>query len=156
MSEQDGPGLPTDRFTSDLWMASHLDILRRQYESKMKQILLAVADLVDTADRLMADPSFAELPPAWQDGLRGFRKRLSQTLLDAGAQPVATVGELVDPRVHDVDSVVDQPGRPGTILRELMPGYVWQGKTLRPASVVTIASHEGVSEAQGPLQPPTT
>jgi len=151
MSEQDGSGPPTHQFASDLWMASHLDTLRREYESKMKQILLAVADLGDAADRLMAAPSFAQLPPAWQDGLRGFRKRLSQTLSDAGAQRVATVGEMVDPRVHDVDSVVDQPGRPGTVLRELMPGYVWQGKTLRPASVVTIASPADAPEPQGPL-----
>jgi molecular chaperone GrpE (heat shock protein) len=38
-----------------------------------------------------------------------------------------------------VIGVCDGPGEPGTVVRQLRPGYMWKDQVLQPAEVITVA-----------------
>ena len=73
---------------------------------------------------------------AVQEGVDMIHVLIQKFLKDIGVEKIKTVGEKFDPHFHEAVETVDQEDKdPGTIVEELKPGYTFNGKLLRPASV---------------------
>jgi molecular chaperone GrpE len=70
------------------------------------------------------------------DGLRAVRDQIESTLARQGVERAGQVGDAFDPERHeavDVRPSTDRPDR--TIVEVVRPGYVRDGRVLRPALV---------------------
>ena len=64
---------------------------------------------------------------------------IQKFLKDIGVEKIKTVGEKFDPNFHEAVETADLKDKEeGTIVEELKPGYTFNGKLLRPASVKTV------------------
>jgi len=71
------------------------------------------------------------------DGLRMVLSELLSVLKRHGVERVPTVGEPFNPALHEAVAVVARSGvRENTVVEEVRPGFVRNGKLLRPAGVV--------------------
>ncbi len=67
-----------------------------------------------------------------------------------GLSRIAAIGERFDPNLHDaVQQMETDEHPPGTIVAEVMPGYILQGRLLRATMVV-------VAKPPAPPQPEET
>jgi molecular chaperone GrpE len=73
---------------------------------------------------------------AVQEGVDMIHLQIQKFLKDIGVERIKTLGEKFDPHVHEaVETVDDKDKEEGVITEELKPGYKFNGKLLRPASV---------------------
>ena len=73
---------------------------------------------------------------AVQEGVDMIHVLIQKFLKDIGVEKIKTVGEKFDPHFHEAVETVEQEDKEaGTIVEELKPGYTFNGKLLRPASV---------------------
>lgn len=80
-------------------------------------------------------------------GVKGTERSFRQALLNVGVEPIAAVGELFDPEIHEaVDIVIADPKDEGKILGEYSKGYTFKGRLLRPARV-QVGSSAGTGTA---------
>jgi molecular chaperone GrpE len=70
------------------------------------------------------------------DGVTMILKQFLDTLNRAGISRVVTAGATFDPQVHEAIQQVESDQPPGTIMAEVAPGYVNEGRLLRAAMVV--------------------
>ena len=63
-------------------------------------------------------------------------KRLLETLIKQGLEPIHTQGQTFDPHLHEaVQRMESEDAEDGTILEEYQRGYKFKGKLLRPSMV---------------------
>ena len=73
---------------------------------------------------------------AVQEGVDMIHILIQKFLKDIGVEKIKTVGEKFDPHFHEAVEIVDSKDKEeGAIIEELKPGYTFNGKLLRPASV---------------------
>jgi molecular chaperone GrpE len=99
---------------------------------------LEVADSVDRALAMDSDGG---------DGLRAVRDQIEATLARQGVERAGEVGDVFDPERHeavDVRPTADVPDR--TVVEVIRPGYVRDGRVLRPA-LVAVAQRPRDGEA---------
>jgi len=76
---------------------------------------------------------------AVQEGVDMIHVLIQKFLKDIGVERIKTVGEKFDPHFHEAVETVDLKDKEeGTIVEELKPGYTFNGRLLRPASVKTV------------------
>jgi molecular chaperone GrpE len=82
------------------------------------------------------------------DGLRAVRDQIESTLARQGVERAGHIGEAFDPERHeavDVRPSTDRPDR--TIVEVVRPGYVRDGRVLRPA-LVAVAQRQRDDRAE--------
>ncbi len=119
------------------------DVRRRAKEDAVREIL----PIIDNLERAVAAAGSAVDVQAVADGvkmvLRGFQD-ISERM---GITRVESVGAQFDPNVHDaVQQVETAEHTAGTIMAEVVPGYLLQGRLLRAAMVVVARPKPGVPE----------
>lgn len=73
---------------------------------------------------------------AVQEGVDMIQMQIQKFLKDIGIEKIKTAGEKFDPHLHEPIEVIESGDKDdGTILEELKPGYMINGRLLRPASV---------------------
>ncbi|MDP2928578.1 MAG: nucleotide exchange factor GrpE [Candidatus Omnitrophota bacterium] len=73
---------------------------------------------------------------AVQEGVDMIHVLIQKFLKDIGVEKIKTAGENFDPNFHEAVETVDANDKEdGAIVEELKPGYTFNGKLLRPASV---------------------
>ena len=73
---------------------------------------------------------------AVQEGVDMIHLQIQKFLKDIGVERVKTAGEKFNPNLHEAVETVDLKDKEeGIIVEELKPGYTFNGKLLRPASV---------------------
>ncbi|MEO7658457.1 MAG: nucleotide exchange factor GrpE [Pyrinomonadaceae bacterium] len=78
------------------------------------------------------DPSIEHL----RNGVVGTARSFERALIDVGVEPIASVGEVFDPEIHEaVDMVQTDAENDGRIIAEYARGYRFADKLLRPARV---------------------
>jgi molecular chaperone GrpE len=106
-------------------------------DSGRRAALLPLLDVLDALDQALASGSSDD---TFYQGVAATRRLFADALQDAGAEPIATLGERFDPTVHEaVETVSDDAGAdaaPGTIVRETRSGWRLGDRLLRPAQVV--------------------
>ena len=71
----------------------------------------------------------------WMTGLKVTIAQLEKTMEELGVKKIATVDMIFDPTLHE--AVEDQEGEePNKIVREIQPGFTWNGRVIIPAKVV--------------------
>lgn len=77
--------------------------------------------------------------PSAESLIQGFQlihRELTTVLGAAGLEQVLPVGQMFDPQLHDAAATAEDVRYPdGAVAQVLRPGYVLNGKTLRPAMV---------------------
>jgi molecular chaperone GrpE len=99
--------------------------------------LLAVLDTLERA--LRAGSSDA----VFFQGVAATHRQFLAALREAGAEPIATVGRVFDPKVHEAVVAIPAEGQaPGTVAREVSRGWRLGDELLRPAQVVVAAAED--------------
>lgn len=118
-------------------------------ERTRRQMLSLVIGVLDTLERALA---FGEAPEgsakALVDGLRMTQRQILDRLAALGVQPIEAIGKAFDPRLHEAVAVV--PPRhagqaSGTVVGEVLKGYLLNDEVLRPAKV-TVVGGAGTDE----------
>ena len=101
-------------------------------------------EVADSVGRALATDSEG----AVGDGLRAVRDQIESTLARQGVERTGRIGDAFDPERHEAVAVrpsTDQPDR--TIVEVVRPGYVRDGRVLRPA-LVAVARRQGDDSAE--------
>jgi len=105
----------------------------------VEQLLPVLDDLARATESIEKDDS----PAA--HGLRLIRDKLSRILQEAGLDRIEAVGMAFDPSLHE--ALMTEPvgrDRVGTVVEELVPGFRFKGRLIRPARVkVGVEASEG-------------
>jgi molecular chaperone GrpE len=96
------------------------------------------SDLLPIADNFeRAMTSMAEAPDSVRTGVEMVHRQLLQVFQKNGVEVLNPVGQAFDPNLHE--AVMQEPAEegiaPGTVVQVFQPGYVLNGKMLRPAMV---------------------
>lgn len=90
--------------------------------------------------------------PAYADYRKGFElihKQFLDALTRLGVERMDPTGQPFDPHLHYAVERVESTEHPdGTVVEVLMPGYTYNGKPLRPASVRVAVHPQGHSPEQ--------
>lgn len=97
------------------------------------QLLEALFPIIDNLKR-----AFDNLPEnlannEWVTGIQSIEKQLLDTLTQLGLEEIATVGEQLNPELHE--AVMQGPGPKDEITEELEKGFAFKGKAIKPAKV---------------------
>jgi molecular chaperone GrpE len=118
-------------------VAREQDAARREGR---RAALLPLLSVLDTLERALGVGSS---DPVFYEGVVATQRQLLSALREAGAEPVPTLGESFDPRVHEAVSTVPSDGQaPGTVAGEVRRGWRLGDELLRPAQVVVVAGAE--------------
>ncbi|HEV2404865.1 MAG TPA: nucleotide exchange factor GrpE [Ktedonobacterales bacterium] len=100
-----------------------------------RDLLEKVIEVMDNLDRAMQYESSMD-QESLNQGLRMVHWQLEEILKTEGLTPVATVGQVFDPHVHEAIESVASPEHPeGTVVEEVRKGYMLGGDMVRPARV---------------------
>src|SRR3989442_9677292 len=149
---------------------SEVNDLRRQLDEKQDRLLRAVAEMdnmrrrsqreredytryaneslirevlpvLDNFDRALAAARTAGDAGRLIEGLELIRRELLKALERHGVTRYAALGQPFDPTRHEATERVirtDQP--PGTVVSEIVPGYLLNGRVIRAAQVSVAAA----------------
>jgi molecular chaperone GrpE len=113
------------------------DWRRQAQETLLKEILPAL----DNFDRALAAPPARGTDPAFRTGVELIHRDFMAALERLGVRPFVAVGEAFDPTRHEAVSRVERADvEDQTVVAEMLRGYQFQDRVLRPAQVV-VAVH---------------
>lgn len=100
---------------------------------------LPVADACERALKAFASGTGDGLDQ-YREGVELLYRQLLDTLGRAGAVPLEAEGKPFDPHLHEALSRQETAQYPeGTVITELLKGYLFRDKLLRPAQVIVAA-----------------
>ena len=109
-----------------------VDFLKYANESFVIDLLPIVDSLEISEKHIKGAKDFK----AVQEGVDMIHLQIQKFLKDIGMERIKTVGEKFDPNLHEAIETVDVKDKEdGIITEELKPGYKFNGRLLRPASV---------------------
>lgn len=95
--------------------------------------LLPIIDSLEISEKHIKE---AKDFKAVQEGVDMIHLQIQKFLKDIGVERVKTVGEKFDPNLQEAIETVDAKDKEeGLVVEELKPGYTFNGRLLRPASV---------------------
>ncbi len=103
--------------------------------------LLPLLPVLDSLERALATGSTDR---DFYDGVAATHRLFLAALREAGAEPIASVGQPFDPNLHEAVAAVpaDDEVAPGTVVREVRRGWRLGDELLRPAQVVVATAEE--------------
>jgi molecular chaperone GrpE len=139
----DWEGLASSRYDQLIRLQADFENFRRRMDrerveaeaqtiSRMLSALLPVYDNLERAVRFMPNEGDAK---AWRQGIEMTLKGFNEALERLGVEPVATVGERFDPRLHEAIQQAPSHLPEGIVAEELQKGFRWRERVLRAALV---------------------
>ncbi len=124
--------------------ADFVNYRRRNEEDRSNFVKYATSDIVEQVLPVMDNFALAakHVPAeiesnSWVIGVKAIEKQLEQVLLANGLSRIETVGSQFDPNQHEaLGEAADKTLSDGTITSEEAPGYLLNGKLIRPAKVI--------------------
>ena len=117
---------------------------RREMATFMtEKILTKILPSLDSLERIVAFTPESERTGSVYKGVAQSATGLSKALESLGLTPFVSVGEMVDPSLHE--AIMQAPGEEGKIVTEIEKGYKLSDKVIRHAKVV-VGNGEVVSE----------
>jgi molecular chaperone GrpE len=102
--------------------------------------MLPALDSFERALKAQTPPEASE----FRGGIELIYRQLQDALQKAGVQPIASVGQPFDPRVHEAIEMVDTAEVPDHhIVDEMQRGYKFKDRLLRPAMVRVARNSRG-------------
>lgn len=109
-----------------------LDFIKYANENLIFEFL-PIIDNLEIAEKYIKE---AKDFKAVQDGVDMIQLQIQDFLKDIGLERIKAVGENFDPHIHEpIETEEAKDKNDGIIVAELKPGYKFNGKLLRPASV---------------------
>jgi molecular chaperone GrpE len=167
---RDNVGMPEEPSVTP---AGEVEELRRQLEDKQDRLLRALAEMDNMRRRLQRDREdyiryatealIRDLIPALDNfdraltaarangegatvlqGVELIQRELLRVLEKSGVTRYSAAGQQFDPARHEATARVISPDHaPGTVVAEVVPGYLLNGRVVRPAQVtVAVAPDE--------------
>lgn len=104
------------------------------------QELIGILDVFDKAVSVKTDD------PKLQNYLIGFtmvNNQLGQILENYGVKKIKSMGEKFDPMYHSaIETIATDECEPGIVIEEIMTGYTYKDRILRPSMVKVSAQKE--------------
>lgn len=92
--------------------------------------------VLDNLERATEAAAAGSAPEIIAEGIRRTAASFESALAASGVEPVAAVGEMFDPELHDaIETVEVGPEDEGRVIAQHMRGYKIGDRLLRPASV---------------------
>jgi len=102
--------------------------------SGKREIILALLEVLDGFELALQHEKDA--PSSLSEGIRAIYRRLLTLLEQQKVEPIRSLGEAFDPRIHEaIDSSPSDQYQPGTVIEEVQRGYRRGDDLLRPARV---------------------
>lgn len=131
----------------DKWaraLADH-DNYRRRIQREMEEdrkylalpLLKALLPGLDGLDRTINAAGTAQSVENLVVGLQMVVKQLESSLGQFGVQPIAAVGQMFDPNIHEAITQVPSAEHPPlTVLQDVERGYLLHDRVVRPSKVI--------------------
>jgi molecular chaperone GrpE len=99
---------------------------------------------IDNFDRAITSKKEAKNDKGFAEGVEMIFKQLTSILESRGVEKIHPKGDDFDPQFHEAVSTVpaESPDQNNKVIEVVQPGYVMNGRVLRPA-MVCIAKSEG-------------
>jgi molecular chaperone GrpE len=110
-------------------------------QDRLETLLVALTDVLDSFDRLLAAPEGADAPVP--DSVRLIARQVESAVRAAGLEPIGEVGELAEPHTH---RVVEVRSDGDVVVAVLRRGYRYAGRVVRTAQVIVGSSVDEVTE----------
>ena len=117
------------------------DLMRFGNESLLKSIL----PILDNLERAINHGKDLKENTSLLEGVELTLKQFVDTLERFGVKPVSAMGEVFDPEKHEAISYQESDQEPHRVISEVMKGYLFHERLLRPAKVI-------VSREKAPLR----
>ena len=167
-SHENGPARADDQAPAS--PEAQLDELRRQLDDKQDRLLRALAEadnirrraqrdrddyvkyateslmrdlvpVLDNLDRALESARAAAGAASVVTGVELIQRELLRVLERSGVTRYSAVGQPFDPTRHEaIARVVSTEAAPDTVVNETAPGYLLNGRVLRPAMVAVAAA----------------
>ncbi|NLF38533.1 nucleotide exchange factor GrpE [bacterium] len=135
--------------TEFLYKAAELENMRKRAAKERQELIRysgqdIFAQLLEVVDNFgrAVDADRKETDPAViVQGLEIIYKQLLNLLDRYEIRRIPAKGNAFDPALHDAIQQVPTPdAEPGTVIEELLPGYYYRDRVLRPARVIVAAA----------------
>jgi len=101
-----------------------------------RDLLLGIVDVVDNFGRAVDSSASPESGEGIAAGMVAIYRQLLKILAANGVERLESVGRAFDPEHQEAVGLVASEDVPEDgVVSEVRPGYVWNGKLLRPARV---------------------
>ena len=101
-----------------------------------REFIIGLLPVLDNFERAVAAANQAQSVEAFADGVSLILRQLTDLLQKAGVTRIEALGRQFDPNYHEAVERIHDGGHPeNTIVEEVQPGYVMQGRVLRPSMV---------------------
>jgi molecular chaperone GrpE len=101
--------------------------------SGKREILLPLLEVLDGFEQAL---QVADTSPSVAEGMQMIYRKLLALLEKEGITPIASVGEIFDPELHEaISSIESEKHQSGAVIDEVRRGYRWNDDVLRPARV---------------------
>jgi molecular chaperone GrpE len=105
--------------------------------AERERLLNLFLPAVDNLERALAQPQ--ETNGALRQGVELTHREIMRRLEGEGVTRLETLGQLLDPELHEAVAAIPAQAESGVIVKELEAGYKLGDKLLRPARVVVAA-----------------
>ena len=112
-------------------------------QERLVKNLLPVLDNLERA----LDPKNSADPNALRQGVEMTRRLFEKTLSDIGVVGFSAVGKPFDPACHEAMQAVESDEAPGTVIAEMVRGYMMHDRLIRPAMVFVAKARSAAPEA---------
>jgi molecular chaperone GrpE len=126
------------------WQRSQADLInyRRRTEKEKEEMgelirsvmALKLLPILDDFERAIAAEPDESVDSKWAEGVKLIEKKLRSVLESEGLSCIECVGEQFDPHLHE--AIKQDCGEEGKILYEVLKGYKFNDRVLRPSQVI--------------------
>jgi molecular chaperone GrpE len=113
-----------------------VDEATRRSSERLLVKLLPILDALQQAGKTVHESS--SLPPdEVAVGLKMLHQQLTEVLASEGLQEIATIGQSLDPELHEVVGYSETDESPeNTVVEEVRKGYLLNNRVVRPSLVI--------------------
>lgn len=97
-------------------------------------LILNLLPVLDDIQRALEAVPAGLAEEGWVDGVRLIAQKFGAILETQGLTPIEAVGQPFDPRLHE--AVRQDNGEEGIIIAEILKGYKFHDRVIRPSRVV--------------------
>ena len=120
---------------------------KEQDTKKIKLLLLSVVEAMDAFDRVFdsirsKQDKVDRQMKKWIGNFRAIRRTLEKLLKEQEVVPIEILDQSFDPHWHSAEIIADPTKPDGTIVEEVLKGYLWNKQILRKAKVIVVRNEE--------------
>ena len=114
-----------------------------------REVFYDLLDIIDNFSRAIEADKKESDPKVIVQGIEMIYNQLLKLLQNNDVTPIVTADSEFDPNFHDaMQKLPTSEHKPGTIVQEILKGYKYRDKILRPARVIVASESEPEQEQE--------